>query len=305
MKQTSRIQSAVAASSEPKNLYEIVTRQLLNLMADGKCPWRKPWQAVGTGLPVNAVSKREYRGVNTWLLGSMPFNDNRWISFRQARELGGSVRKGERASIAVFWKLIDSKDEPICSEKGHERIPILRYYSVFNLEQCDGLALPSVIHTVPHERIQAAESLVGSMPQPPTITETGAEALYAPSTDRVNVPRLSCFHSPDAYYATLFHELGHATGHKKRLSRKEVNQVVRFGSADYSVEELVAELSSAYICASPGLDASLIENSAAYLQGWIAALNNDPRMFVLAAGRAQRAADFIMGRAEPATDQAN
>jgi antirestriction protein ArdC len=305
MKHTSRIQSSDAGSSEPRNLYEVVTRQLLTLMAEGKCPWRKPWQTIGTGLPINAVSKREYRGANTWLLGSMPFNDNRWLSFRQARELGGSVRKGERASIAVFWKLLDSKDEPNGTEKGHERIPLLRYYSVFNAEQCDGLNLPPIVNAVKHDRIQAADALVSAMPHRPAITECGAEAWYMPSTDRVNVPPLYCFHSPDAYYATLLHELGHATGHERRLGRKEVNHVARFGSAEYSVEELVAELSSAYICASLGLDASLIENSAAYLQGWIAALNNDPRMFVLAAGRAQRAADFIMGRAEPATDQAN
>ena len=305
MKQTSRIQSSDAGSAETRNVYDIVTHQLLTLMADGHCPWRKPWQAVGTGLPVNAISKREYRGANTWLLGSRPFNDNRWLSFRQARELGGSVRKGERASTAVFWKLLDAKGEPNGTEKGHERIPLLRYYSVFNAEQCDGLNLPPLVQTVKHDRIQAAEELVKAMPQRPVITETGVEAWYMPSSDRVNVPALSCFHSADAYYATLLHELGHSTGHEKRLGRKEVNQLARFGSADYSLEELVAELTSAYCCAALGLDASLIENAAAYLQGWSAALNHDPRMFVLAAGRAQRAADFIMGRSEPATDQAN
>ena len=174
---------------------------------------------------------------------------------------------------------------------------MLRYYSVFNVEQCEGLKLPALPAVVSreHERIEAAEALVQSMPNRPTITESGQAAWYMPSADRVNIPALGSFESADAYYATLLHELGHATGHESRLHRKELQGVVRFGSADYSREELVAELTSAYCCATLRLDNSLIDNSAAYLKGWLKALKDDPKMIVIASARAQKAADYIRG----------
>ena len=177
---------------------------------------------------------------------------------------------------------------------------MLRYYSVFNAEQCEGLKLPplSVPEVRDHERIEAAEALAQAMPNRPTVTEGGTGAWYMPSADRVNVPALGTFDSADSYYATLFHELGHATGHESRLDRKELQGVVRFGSADYSREELVAELTSAYCCASLKLDNSLIDNSAAYLKGWLRALKDDPKMIVVASARAQKAADFIRGVTE-------
>ncbi len=305
MKSTSRMQSAVAGSSETRSVYQIVTRQLLDLMERGQCPWRKPWQASATGLPINAVSKREYRGANTWLLGSAPYSDRRWVSFKQARELGGSVRKGERSSMAVFWKLIEKNDRVTDSAEGPESVPLLRYYAVFNVEQCDGLQLPPLVGVARHNRIESAEAMVQGMPLRPAITESGNEAWYMPSNDRVNVPPMGCFESADSFYGTLLHELAHATGHESRLGRKEVRHVARFGSCEYSCEELVAELASAFCCATIGLDNSLLENSAGYLTGWLSALNHDPRMFVLAAGRAQRAADYIMGRSEPVTDPTN
>jgi antirestriction protein ArdC len=299
MKSNPPRRSVDASSPTPLNVYEIVTQKLLELLGSGHCPWRKPGQDTPGGLPANAISKRVYRGANTWILGSAPYSDNRWLSYKQARELGGSVRKGERSTVAVFWKLIDQKDDSTESTGRCQKLPILRYYSVFNAEQCDDLQLPPLVRTGHHNRIEAAEEMIRSMPQPPAITESGSAAWYMPASDRVNVPPLDCFESSDAYYATLFHELGHSTGHETRLARKEVREVASFGSAEYSTEELVAELTSAYCCAAAGLDNSLIQNSAGYLQGWLAALSHDPRMFVLAASRAQRAADFIMAQSMP------
>jgi antirestriction protein ArdC len=207
--------------------------------------------------------------------------------------------------MAVFWKLIEKNDRATDSAEGPESVPLLRYYAVFNVEQCDGLQLPPLVGIARHNRIESAEAMVQAMPLRPAITESGNEAWYMPSNDRVNVPPMGCFESADSFYGTLLHELAHATGHESRLGRKEVRHVARFGSCEYSCEELVAELASAFCCATIGLDNSLLENSAGYLTGWLSALNNDPRMFVLAAGRAQRAADYIMGRSEPTTDQAN
>jgi antirestriction protein ArdC len=281
------------------NVYEIVTNQILDAMTSGVCPWRKPWQSGEAGLPMNAVSKKEYRGINLWLLGMSRFADNRWFSFKQAQQLGGNIRRGEKASTAVFWKMLDTITDAN-GEKRKDQVPMLRYYSVFNVEQCEGLKLPplSVPTVTDHQRIEAAEALTQAMPNRPTITEGGNGAWYMPSADRVNVPCLSSFESADAYYATLFHELGHSTGHESRLDRKEVQGIVRFGSADYSREELTAELTSAFCCASLKLDNSLIDNSAAYLQGWLRALKDDPKMIVIAAARAQKAADYIRGLTE-------
>jgi len=277
-------------------VYELVNNQIIEAMASGSCPWRKPWQTVEAGLPVNAVSKKEYRGINLWLLGMSRFSDNRWLSFKQAQQLGGNVRRGEKASTAVFWKMLETTTDDN-GEKREEHVPMLRYYSVFNVDQCEGLRLAPlpVFELKDHERIEAAESMVRKMPNRPAITESGQAAWYIPSADRVNVPALGSFDSADAYYATLFHELGHATGHESRLNRSELTGVVRFGSADYSREELVAELTSAYCCASLKLDNSLVENSAAYLKGWLRALKDDPKMIVIASARAQKAADYIRG----------
>jgi antirestriction protein ArdC len=274
-------------------VYDLVTERIIAAMSEGVIPWRKPWRGGVEGIPTNAVSRRPYRGVNLFLLGMSRYSDHRWCSFKQAQELGGNVRKGEKSSCAIFWKMLDKPGE---GDK-LERIPILRYYSVFNVEQCEGLKLsPLDVPTLAdHERIDTAEEIVRAMPNPPRITEGGNGAWYMPSEDRVNMPPLGTFESPDGFYATLFHELGHSTGHKSRLNRPGIAETVRFGSADYGREELVAELSSAFLCASVGLDNSLVTNSAAYCQSWLKALRNDPKMVVVAAAQAQRAADHIRG----------
>lgn len=270
-------------------VYELVTSKIVEALEAGVCPWRKPWTAIDADLPRNAVSKKPYRGVNLWLLGMSPYADNRWLSFKQANQLGGNVRKGERASIAVFWKMLEADD-------GKE-IPLLRYYSVFNVMQCEGLKLPplEVPELKEHERIEAAEVVVRGMPNAPRITYGGNGAWYKPSLDLVNVPELGTFVSPDAFYATTFHELGHSTGHESRLNRPGIVEISRFGSASYSREELIAELTSAFLCATVRLDNSLLDNSAAYLAGWLKALKGDPKLIVNASANAQRAADYIRG----------
>ena len=279
-------------------IYENVTRTIVEALERGVVPWKKPWHTNGE-LPANAITNRVYRGVNLFVLSIHPYADHRWLTFKQAIQLGGRVKASERASTVVFWKRWrpDAPDEPEEQSKRRE-VPLLRYYRVFNVQQCEGLELPELYRPDPpkeHERIERAEVLTRSMPNPPIIQEGGSAAWYRPIDDVVNVPKLETFNSADGYYATLFHELGHATGNEKRLNRPGVTETVQFGSGEYSKEEVVAELTSAFCCATVSLDNSLMEDAASYIQGWLKVLRSDAKAVVIAAAQAQRAADYIKG----------
>lgn len=278
-------------------VYEAVTARIVEALERGAVPWRKRWNE--SQLPTNAVSNRPYRGVNVFLLGLGMFRDHRWLTFKQAKQLGGYVREGERSMVAILWKPVGfDRPDPETGEIGRDTVPLLRYYHVFNAEQCEGLKLPPLPSPVPRAptlRIERAEAVVRGMPDPPEIREGGDSAWYSPGEDLIQVPRMEDFRSTDAFYATLFHELGHATGHVRRLNRPGVTGAVRFGSESYGREELVAEMASAFLCAHAGLDNSLEENAAGYIAGWLEAIKGDPRAVVTAASQAQHAADFILG----------
>lgn len=282
-------------SSTDRSLYQRVTTTILEALQCGVVPWRKPW--ADSALPCNAISKRPYRGVNVILLSLSRYRDHRWLTFRQAQELGGFVRAGEHSTTAVFWKRWDLvQTDHQTGDAKRQSIPLLRLYHVFNAEQCQDikiqpLAANGSIH--PNQRIELAESMVRLMPHPPIIREGGGRASYCPPHDLVQIPRIETFKTPDAYYATLLHELGHATGHEQRLNRPAVTGKSEFGSCEYSREELVAELTSAFCCAAIGLDNSLIGDSASYIEGWLRSLQGDPKAVVLASAQAQRAADYI------------
>jgi antirestriction protein ArdC len=277
------------------NLYEIVTLKILKALEQGVVPWRKPWKDQ-TMLPVSAVSNKAYRGVNVLLLGLSPFSDHRWITFKQAEELGGRVKPGEKGSMVVFWKQWQKKDED--EEKPPRSIPVLKYFTAFNAEQCEGLGLPPLPqlgHLTDAHRISRADALIDSIPRPPFIEEIGDEAWYLPSQDLIRIPKLASFDSIDAYYSVKFHELGHSTGHTSRLNRSGVMERVHFGSEDYSREELVAELTAAFCCATVGIDNTVETDSAPYIHSWMKALRNDPKAIVTAAAQAQKATDYIKG----------
>lgn len=281
-----------------QTIYETVTSTIMTALKKGVVPWRKPWN-VQSSSAVNAVSNKAYRGVNVFLLGLSSFTDHRWLTLKQAADLGGRVVQGQKATMVVFWKHWEPKEPDTEADHGsRKRIPILRYYSVFNVEQCAGLNVPALYIPVPlneNQRIERADLLVKSMPDPPSIKEGGRAAWYKPADDLVQIPPIRSFDSADSYYATLFHELGHATGHERRLNRSGVMGEIRFGSGEYSKEELVAEMTSAFCCATVSLDNSLMADSASYIGGWLSVLRNDPKAVVIAAAQAQKAADHIRG----------
>ena len=274
------------------DVYQIITDRILAMLDAGVNPWRKPWRAAAYKPPQNLLSRRPYRGVNVILLGLSPYASPYWMSYRQTLQAGGHVKKGEKASLAVFWKMFDKADQTDPSKR--ERIPVLRYYNVFNVEQTEGVDYPKPeVPTFTHDPIAEAERIAAAMPQPPTITHADeARAFYRAETDTVNVPPLARFEKAAEYYSTLFHELTHATAHPSRLNRKTEGPQ-GFGSANYGREELIAEMGSAYLCGKAGILDETADNTAAYLDGWRALIKADRRAVVLAAAAAQKAVDYI------------
>jgi antirestriction protein ArdC len=285
------------------DVYAIVTEKIVNLLEQGIVPWRRPW--IATGLPRNLVSKKAYRGVNLFLLSATKYVSPFWLTMKQANELGGSVRKGEHSQMVVFWKVDQianagteaGPDSDETDEKSRRRF-VLRYYRVFNLEQCE---LPQAvldklpkIETHQHDPIEAAERIIAGIPNPPEIQYAGSQAFYSPTTDRITLPPRELFTSTQEIYACLFHEESHAAGAPKRLNRKSITEAAPFGSPTYSFEELVAECSAAYLCAEAGISPAVLDNQAAYIQGWLVKLRSDKRLLITAAAQAQRAADYIL-----------
>lgn len=284
------------------NVYEIVTARIIEALARGTAPWRKPW---GSERPRNLVSGREYRGVNVLLLQSGAFESAHWLTFNQAKDLGGTVKRGERGTPIVFWKVTEKKEPSGKIRKGF----LLRYFTVFNVEQTEGIEIPGPTAFNLLDPIEECERIVSSYAEPPRIDHGGGAAFYMPSQDRIQIPGRKTFSSAPEYYSTIFHEIIHSTGHASRLARKGVVDPSRFASHDYSFEELIAECGAAFLCAEGGISPTTIENSAAYLGSWMKKLRDEPRWIVEAAGHASRAADFVLGgtakvKAEASEDEA-
>jgi antirestriction protein ArdC len=286
-----------------KDIYQMVTDKIINLLEAGTIPWKKPW--TDSGLPKNLLTKKPYRGVNILLLNALCYAQNYYLTFDQVKAVGGSVKKGEKSQIVVFWKWIDAKkpDTTPPDEKKHQK-PMLRFYHVFNIAQCTGIPsdlIPPI--TRENDPIEACERIIGHMPNKPRIQHEENEAYYHPKDDFINVPEIEYFVESEAYYATLFHELIHSTGHKGRLNRKELVEPTRFGTEQYSAEELVAEIGSCYLQSTVGIYHNELANSAAYIQGWLGKLRNDKRCIIYASGQAQKATDYILNAEGDATEE--
>ena len=271
-------------------VYQIVTDRILAALARGVVPWRKPWTGTPT-VPMNFVSRKPYRGSNRFLLdpAANGFTSPYWMTYKQASNLGGQVRRGEKSSLAVFWKFIEDRKNPL------RKIPILRYFNVFNLDQIDGIAAPEPVANT-NRPIDRAEQIVAGWADCPRILENGGDkCYYSPSEDTISMALRCTFDTPEGWYATLYHEMIHATGHSRRLNRLER------GAEAYAREELVAELGASFLCEEAGIGNALTDNSAAYIASWMQRLRSDPRAIVVAAGAAERAAEMILGKSE-ATD---
>jgi antirestriction protein ArdC len=264
----------------------------------GTVPWHKPWSTPGSsGLPRNLVTGHEYRGINVWILLSSEFTSPYWLTFKQAKQLGGNVRKGERGTPVAFWKF-GTREVQDGDEVTQRQSVLCRYYTVFNSEQCGGLRVQPaepVAPTTAISPIEQCETIITDWIDKPNIEYGGSRASYSKNLDLVRVPERPRFQSAEEYYSTLFHELTHSTGHPERLNRQTLTDFEFFGDENYSREELVAELGAAYLCGFAGIENRTINNSAAYLASWLKVLKQDSRMLLTAASQAQKAVDLILG----------
>lgn len=296
------------SSSSFKDVYAEVTSYVIQALEQGTVIWQKPWHDVG--LPQNITTKTAYRGWNAFLLNfvclykhySLPY----FITYRQAQMLGGTVKRGEHGYQIIYWAEVRSKYQTEVvtdSQTGEDKevsrlIRVPKVHTVFNIDQTQGIdfgaQLPQPRTDI--EKIAACEQVVTDMPKRPAIFHMGNAAYYVPVTDEVYMPQQGHFTTDAHYYATLFHELAHSTGHRTRLHRQDLMESKGFGSASYSKEELTAELTAAYLCGVTGIQRQTIDNSAAYLNGWLKKLKSDKHFFLQAATQASAAADFILAQ---------
>ena len=270
------------------DIYAEITNRMIQEMENGIIPWQKPWMASGAAISHN--TGKAYSLLNQMLLG----RPGEYLTFKQCHEEGGYVRKGEKAHMVVFWKWLDKEDEETGETK---QIPFLKYYNVFHIDQCEGISAKHQ-QTNPHPASadEAAEAIITDYVSREGVTIEhleGDAAFYQPTADRIVLPLLKQFRETAEYYSTAFHEMVHSTGHMKRLAR--LDGTAHFGGEEYSKEELIAEIGSAALVHHAGLETSgSFRNSAAYVQNWLTALKNDKRFIVSAAGKADKAVEYIL-----------
>ncbi|UTP40912.1 zincin-like metallopeptidase domain-containing protein [Phenylobacterium sp. LH3H17] len=293
--------SRPTAETRP-DLYARVTDAILADLERGVRPWTKPWSAEHLAGAVSRPLRHNlqpYSGINVLLLWAQAcasgYSAPIWMTFRQALELGGHVRKGEHGSTVVYANQIVRSEADENGQDVERQIPFLKAYTVFNVDQVEGLPEPFYATVasalLPARRIEAAEAFFSSLKA--DIRHGGGQAYYMIGEDRVQMPLFESFVDPQSYYATLAHECTHWTRHPSRLDRDLGRK--RWSDAGYAREELVAELGAAFVCADLGLELSPREDHAAYLAGWLQVLKADKRAIFSAASHAQKAADYLVG----------
>lgn len=285
-------------SSTKLDVYQLVTDQIIKLLERGVIPWQRPWNA---GLPMNLLSKRQYRGINLWLLLSLNYDQNFFLTWDQLKSIGGSVNKGEQGHIVVYWKPPQKKVEQE-KENKQKFVSTLRYYKVFNLAQCRDIPsslLPTLqLRLSDSNPMLECKAIIHAMPDSPRIQHKGQEAYYNIEKDLINMPSKKSFISIESYYSTLYHELVHSTGSEKRLGRKTLCDMAPFGTESYAMEELIAEMGSAFLSRFSEIMPNEIKNTVAYLDNWLEVFKKDKRFLIIASGQAQKAVDYILGRKE-------
>lgn len=280
------------------DIFQKMTDRVIEILESGAVPWRQPWS--GT-VPTNLASMKPYNGINYLLLGCMGYESNYWLTFKQAQKLGGGVKAGERSPAFVVY----ADTWPITKKlpDGTEKIEVRRFLKhtpVFNLVQCRGIDTPEETGRDHKsiEPLQACIAFLDNLKEHPKIG-CGKVAAYLPRDDRIIMPQMGHFQHAEGYYATLFHEITHWSGAPNRLNRPQtiysVNQKI------YAREELIAEMGAAFICAKCQIDTAIIENSAAYIDGWLKALRNDRRLVSEAAKYARIAVEYLEAGATPAS----
>lgn len=279
-----------------RDIYQETTDRIVAAIESGTAPWLKPWNGKSGGMvPFNAVSGRPYNGINLLILGTSEYSSLGWLTYRQAASLGGNVRKGEKGTTIVFWQFNHRKDKPTGEVKV---IPLAKAYTVFNVEQCEGLDAGKIIIPAPAVAGASWANDIAAR-HAVTLEHGGDRAYFNPSRDFVRMPSAADFKSPEAYQSTLAHELTHWTGHKDRLAREFGK---RFGDGAYAFEELVAEIGSAFLCAAHGVATDSLQHPE-YVANWLEVLKGDKRAIFTAASKAKIAAEYLAGKAEESAEE--
>lgn len=292
------------AGSPRQDIYTRITNQIVEALERGVKPWTQPWNAAHAAGHVSRPLRHNgqpYSGINVLVLWASAMDRHYaapiWMTFRQALELGGHVREGEKGSPVVYASTVSRKETDDSGQDVETAIPFLKSYTVFNIEQIEALPAhyyaPAIDTKNPDERIASAEAFFAALRA--DIRHGGDSAFYSPVLDYIQMPHFESFHGAEAYYATLAHESAHWTKHPSRLDRDLGRK--RFGDDGYAREELVAEIAAAFLCADLGLKLEDREDHAAYIGHWLSVLKEDKRAIFQAAAHAQKAADFLNARA--------
>jgi antirestriction protein ArdC len=288
-----------------KDTYQEVTDTVIKALEEGTVIWQSSWN--DAGLPKNITTNINYRGWNIFWLNfhtmlkgyQAPF----YLTYKQAQQLGGTIKKGESGTKIVYWATIELKKDAenidakaTATDEVKQTRLVPKAHTVFNIAQTEGIEFPTITPSIksPLQKIAACEQVVADMPNRPIMITSGASAYYSPVSDTLVIPSLNSSTSSEGYYSTLFHELAHSTGHESRLNRKELVNSDGFGNTNYAKEELTAEMTAAFLCAITGIHQPTIANSAAYIQNWLKALRNDKTLIIKAAAQAQKVCDFIL-----------
>jgi|TARA_R110000787_G_scaffold90130_4_gene190603 antirestriction protein ArdC len=280
------------------DVYQQLTDKIVSKLEQGEIPWKKPWKSVQFGYPQNFISKKIYKGSNFF---QAMFEDRAtpyWLTYKQAKDLGGQVKKGEKGVPIVYFSFIEKEIE------GKEiRYPMIQKSTVFNLEQIEGVENPFEEEKKKFEEenltvfnpIESCDELLSTFVNKvaPYSHNNGQRAFYRPGADTITMPNKEFFHKPEGYYCTLFHEMAHSTGHSDRLDRNGIIGHHKFGSKGYAREELVAELTSAFLCSKAGIENDVVDNNAAYISNWLGALKNDKMIVYDAMKDAFKAIEYL------------
>lgn len=295
------------------DVYEMVTNRIIELLEKGTIPWRQPWK--DAGIPMNLLSKRQYRGINLWLLLSLNYENNLFLTWDQIKSIKASVKQGEQGHPVIFWRTIPKKKQSEDETEAEKQVPFLRYYKVWNVSQVRDIPKDLLLKrgALPEGEDENTDGksdpffpcqpVIHGMPQCPPIYHNEQKAYYHRKDDYINMPKKRSFKKGESYYSILFHELIHSTGHEKRLNRSFSADMAETGGDKYSLEELVAELGACYLCSHCGILPSVIDNNAAYIKAWLNRLKDDKKFIIHASGHAQRAVDFILNEKQETRDQ--
>lgn len=296
-------------SAPRSDIYQKITDEIIESLEQGCVPWIRPWRNGEPVFPVNIASGRAYNGINIPLLWHSAtkngYENDRWLTFHQALQAGGNVRKGEKATAAMLYlpkdrELQDKNGAPLLNDDGTPQVAqfaIMREFRLFNVAQCENLPesffAPMVQPDSPQEIAENIKNCSGVS----VVHRQQNKAFYYPARDSIVLPHPAQFRQQEDYYSTLLHELTHATGHQSRLSREGITSTAaRFGNAHYAFEELVAEMGSAFLCAHVGISARLQHDS--YIAFWLKVLREDKKAIVRASGQARQASEWLIKQTE-------